>query len=326
MFGTFMKNSQMNKRDSTFDVMKGIGIILMIIGHMHIPHLLRDFIFSFHMPMFFLIGGYFFKPRPFKEIIQKSANRLLKPYIITGLLTPILYLLVGDYDTARFRGLGVLFGNNGSPQAIIHTPLCGAVWFLLALFWCRLLFCYLYTKTHNWFVFSLILSILATAFGYYIVNPPLGIVIGMTALIFFSIGKALKEYNQNPRKIFILSVFIWFICVIFSRLEMAEYLYRCYPIDITGACGGSYVVYVVSKEICNHSSILKKVLLFVGVNSLLILCYHQLVDHMIAALNNNVFEIDRIYNMSINMILPLLLTRVHICVMSFYDRHNLLKK
>lgn len=109
-------------RDNTFDVMKGIGIIAMIIGHMSIPHFLYDFIFSFHMPLFFLIGGYFFKPRPFKEIIQKSAGRLLKPYVVTGILTPIIYLLVGDFDTAVFRGVGILFGNNGSSNAIIRTP------------------------------------------------------------------------------------------------------------------------------------------------------------------------------------------------------------
>lgn len=309
-------------RDSTFDVMKGIGIIAMIIGHMSIPHFLYDFIFSFHMPLFFLIGGYFFKPRPFKEIIQKSAGRLLKPYVVTGILTPIIYLLVGDYDTALFRGVGILFGNNGSSQAIIRTPLCGAVWFLLALFWCRLIFCYIYTKTHNWLVFSVIISVLASVFGYYIINPPFGVVIGMSALVFFSIGKALKECKQNMRWFFVFSVFIWFLCIAFSRLEMAIYLYNCYPLDIIGACGGTFVIYLVSKGICNYTSFIRKVLLFVGVNSLLILCYHQLVDHSIAALNNNVFAINRICNMGINIVLPIVLVKAHICIV----QHNTTSK
>lgn len=313
----------MIKRDCTFDAMKGIGIILMIIGHMHIPHLLRDFIFSFHMPMFFLIGGYFFKPQPLKETIQKSANRLLKPYVATGILTPIIYMLVGDYDTAIFRGVGILFGNNGSSQAIIQTPLCGAVWFLLALFWCRLFFCYLYTKTHNWLVLSVFISVIASGFGYYIVNPPLGIVIGMSALVFFSIGKALKECKYNLCWFYIFSIFsmfIWLLCVAFSKLEMAEFLYKCYPIDIIGACGGTLLIYLVSKGICNYTRFIRKVLLFVGVNSLLILCYHQLVDHSIFALNNNVFEINRIYNMGINMVLPIVLAKIHICIV----RHNII--
>jgi fucose 4-O-acetylase-like acetyltransferase len=305
-------------RDNTFDVLKGIGIISMIIGHMCIPDFLRNFIFSFHMPLFFLIGGYFFKPQPFKEIIYKSTSRLLKPYVIIGLLTPIIYLLVGDYNTAVYRGVGIFWGNNGSPHAVIHTPLCGAVWFLLALFWCRLIFCYIYTNTRKWFVLSIILSVIANVLGYYIVNPPLGIVIGMSALVFFSIGKALQECKHNLRIFFYISIFIWFFCLSFSKLEMAIFLYKCYPLDIIGACGGTFVFYMVAKGIYIYTSLTKKIILFIGVNSLLILCYHQLVDHSIAALNNNIYEIKHIYNMAINLVLPIVLAKVHRCIVQHY--------
>ncbi len=312
-------------RDSTFDVMKGIGIIAMIIGHMHIPHLLRDFIFSFHMPLFFLIGGYFFKPRPYKELLQKSASRLLKPYIITGILTPIIYLLVGDYDTAMFRGCGILFGNNGSPHALYKTPLCGAVWFLLALFWCRLYFNFIYTKTRHWLILSAIISVVASYFGYYIINPPLGILIGMSALVFFSIGKALNDYAIKQTYLIPL-VFIWFICIFFSKLEMATYEYKIYPLAIIGALGGTFAIYIVSKGICNYTKYIKKILLFIGVNSLIILCYHQLVDHSIAAISKNIFEIGHLYNKAINMVLPIVLTSAHINIIQHFKTYRVFQK
>ena len=45
-----------NKRVSTFDIMKFFGIVV-IIGHM--TEHFREFIFSFHMQLFFILAGYF---------------------------------------------------------------------------------------------------------------------------------------------------------------------------------------------------------------------------------------------------------------------------
>ena len=54
----------MEKRDSTIDIMKGIGIILVILGHAiqnnYVP--LNKVILSFHMPLFFFVSGMLFKP------------------------------------------------------------------------------------------------------------------------------------------------------------------------------------------------------------------------------------------------------------------------
>ena len=44
-----------HKRLQWIDVAKGIGIILMVLGHTSIPQMLSNFIWAFHMPLFFLI-------------------------------------------------------------------------------------------------------------------------------------------------------------------------------------------------------------------------------------------------------------------------------
>ena len=44
--------SEQTKRVEALDIAKGIGIILVIIGHMSSSYL-RDWIYSFHMPLFF---------------------------------------------------------------------------------------------------------------------------------------------------------------------------------------------------------------------------------------------------------------------------------
>ena len=56
----------MTKRSSEFDILKGIGILLVIIGHV-CNHLMigggaanwHNIIYSFHMPLFFFVSGYF---------------------------------------------------------------------------------------------------------------------------------------------------------------------------------------------------------------------------------------------------------------------------
>lgn len=64
------------KRDDAIDIAKAIGILLMILGHCHgIPWILRNFIFSFHMPLFFIFSGFFYKtPQNMNEMVKKKCE------------------------------------------------------------------------------------------------------------------------------------------------------------------------------------------------------------------------------------------------------------
>ena len=48
------------ERNRAFDIMKGVGILSVILGHMDIEPYWRNVIYSFHMPLFFILAGYFF--------------------------------------------------------------------------------------------------------------------------------------------------------------------------------------------------------------------------------------------------------------------------
>ena len=71
-------------RDSTLDVLKGIGIILVVIGHSNCPKLLDDYIFSFHMPLFFIASGYFFN----KKCLENKKQYFFKK--VQGVYLPFL--------------------------------------------------------------------------------------------------------------------------------------------------------------------------------------------------------------------------------------------
>ncbi|MBQ7276495.1 MAG: hypothetical protein IJS58_04510 [Bacilli bacterium] len=51
-------------RNIGMDIAEGIGILLMILGHVHISELvINHLIYAFHMPLFFIISGFFIKLR-----------------------------------------------------------------------------------------------------------------------------------------------------------------------------------------------------------------------------------------------------------------------
>lgn len=97
------------QRDLTFDVMKGLGILLVLLGHTWgIPEHLHQAIFSFHMPMFFIVAGYFSKS--YNQIddklntIKKYFRRLVVPFLFTFLLFILFFILLSiaknDWDIA----------------------------------------------------------------------------------------------------------------------------------------------------------------------------------------------------------------------------------
>ncbi len=54
-----MTGSLTGQRDRQLDAVKGIGILLMVLGHAYfILTTLHRFIYAFHMPLFFMISGF----------------------------------------------------------------------------------------------------------------------------------------------------------------------------------------------------------------------------------------------------------------------------
>lgn len=86
----------MSKRVEYIDVAKGIGILLVVLGHNKLTSsdypLLLQIIYSFHMPLFFLLSGVFFKPDyGFWELAKRRFRTLLLPFITT-----LLFLYLGS--------------------------------------------------------------------------------------------------------------------------------------------------------------------------------------------------------------------------------------
>lgn len=87
-----MPNSTKNNYIS---IAKALGIILMVVGHSGCPTAIGKFIYLFHMPLFFVCSGYFFKeisdwPSLF-VFYRKRIKGLYLPYLKWSLLFLLLH-------------------------------------------------------------------------------------------------------------------------------------------------------------------------------------------------------------------------------------------
>lgn len=105
------------KRVESVDIAKGIGIILVVMGHNDfalISAFAHKLIYSFHMPLFFFMSGMFFKPDiPFWPFVRQRFRRVLKPFLFTVVFiyfTSISFSKVSILEAGR-RLLKAMYGN-----------------------------------------------------------------------------------------------------------------------------------------------------------------------------------------------------------------------
>lgn len=135
--GTDENHPTMRPRNTTIDIARGIGIILVVLGHNWMVLQERGelfrVIYSFHLPLFFFLSGLFLKDSgSLANFAMSRADALLKPYFvvlvllgIAEMLAPRLVPVADTTPLAYFSG--VLYG---TAPTIAWTPL----WFLPHLF------------------------------------------------------------------------------------------------------------------------------------------------------------------------------------------------
>lgn len=96
------------KRLQYVDIARGIAMICIILGHLGNPSINRV-VFTFHVPIFFFITGYFTNnKRRLPEFAKNKLRTLIVPYIIACLAIIILGTLLGAHhgDAAAHSKVG----------------------------------------------------------------------------------------------------------------------------------------------------------------------------------------------------------------------------
>jgi fucose 4-O-acetylase-like acetyltransferase len=119
------------QRIVTLDVAKGIGIVLVVLGHNPVfrenAKPLYEAVYLFHMPLFFFLSGMTFRFAPAEEALRKRARSLLVPYFVMGAIAVALALQADGMLAALTSLGGILYGTG-------HTLRFVPLWFLPCLF------------------------------------------------------------------------------------------------------------------------------------------------------------------------------------------------
>ena len=283
-------NPTPSKRVAYLDIAKGIGILLVILGHCTaIPEWLNHLVFSVHMPLFFILSGYTFRgaspkaaalsrdsspqesapaPAPSssrRAFIRKNAKALLVPYAITCLIIIILQLIDAfrwHQDPWNALVKWVMSGLYGSGTRIpeffgaagIPITFIGAIWFLPALFFGKVILSYcLNSRTPLlWVLVSFFAGqITSERIGWF----PFSIQAGMCAVLFLYIGYRIRQrdlfrWNAVHGILKILMLGIWICCILYcGRLYMVSNTYTDGLLDVIGSVCGTFVIVYISQGI-----------------------------------------------------------------------------
>lgn len=101
-------NIMKKQRNESIDILKGIAIFLVVVGHViqyssqgafnFFSNKLFSFIYTFHMPLFMLISGYLFYhsfiKKDIKQTLQNKIQQLLYPIIIFTILNYYISVII----------------------------------------------------------------------------------------------------------------------------------------------------------------------------------------------------------------------------------------
>lgn len=208
---TEVQTSGSRPRITWIDAAKGLGILLIVLGHITSvsdPSQLYVYLYAFHVPLFFFVSGLTLKPGrvTFAAMVKDKFRALLVPYFFWALVGYAFYL--SGYFVAARLGLkieqfsygvwtpliGVLYGSLGDGH-LVNTP----VWFIVALF-CAYVLAWL-INTHlqsNWL--KTIAVLLIAMMGYQAsrwVKLPWSLGSAMVGLVFLQGGVWYASVQQS---------------------------------------------------------------------------------------------------------------------------------
>ena len=289
------------RRIEWVDCAKGIAIILVIIGHTvnngKYGSNLRGMIFSFHMPLFFILSCMTFKCSENVEQYKEKTIRAFK-----HLVTPAICVFGLEIIIECSRNINLLFDLNYWKQEAYCLLFASGVevefngfkvrglgipWFFFALFIGRIIIDYLHLNFEEKQLG--ILSAIICTIGIFFGNTqwlPFSLDIALAIMPFFYCGYKLKKVDVKHwalKKLFIWSI-VWISTLYitfpdynnWTYLELAMRRYNLFPICYLTAVAGTMMVIEFSVLMCNKLNKIVKPIMYVGKNSLYLLCIHAM--------------------------------------------------
>ena len=271
-------------------MLKGIGIILVVLGHTTHNDELGSWIYHFHMPLFFFLSGVFFSPTI--QGLVKRVRQILIPYLIFGVLSFIYW----RFAEMRFRPLPENFDANmhffdlfwQTKQFRFNVPL----WFLP---------CLLIVQTVGAVVFRFIKNqkvILATivlwvliANGINVSSNAMWVNESFYAFPFFALGYMIGKERYMKIEACLSRKCDWLYSILAVMGLITIWLLSTRNDMMSSSYSNGYGAFFLIALVCImclfallekiRSGKIISILTWLGVNSLIIMCLHEPLKRII---------------------------------------------
>ncbi len=282
------------ERNMYLDVLKGINIILVIVGHCiqygngevygwgaFFENPAFIFIYSFHMPLFMLISGYFFafsvKTKKWTKLIVTKFRQLVVPLFGWSILSLIITLIKPETRPVTVELTWVW---NSLVKGFISAP-----WFLWAVWFCSIIIIIVRKLFKDNTLVYILLSLVT-----FIIPEEKNLALLNFMWPFFLMGYFFnaKDYTVKLKKIYLNKIFIISIFVIFAYLlplyNYDTYIYTSgysligrdasvqlyndflrFAIGLVGSVAIMYIVYPIVKILPDR---INRMIAYIGKNTL----------------------------------------------------------
>ncbi|URZ03576.1 acyltransferase family protein [Clostridium felsineum] len=303
-----------NKRSIGMDVIKGLGIIAIVIGHTQSP-LLR-FVYSYHVVLFFFISGYFYKEeyrsKPI-ELIKKRIKTLYVPFITYEFIFLILHNVFVKFNIYNYQSYGIKDFVSSAFKILtfheIQSDALGQFWFIKVLFITNIVFWAINfvlnkLKVGKKEVVGAVFMILLFAADVVVTKHvgsgkgsftvPTWSLVPVSLLAFFlgSMYKKYKAYIKLNLYLAVLSLSGIILSCQFVGTNMGNFY--MYPIVfVTNSVLGIYLNLYLAEVLVNKKRC--GALAFIGKNSLSILALHMISFKVVNLMQINIYKMDYSY-------------------------------
>jgi len=330
----------MFKRIEFLDIARGIGILLVVLGHNDfgaISPFFHQVIYSFHIPLFFFLSGYFINASvPFFDFFKKRFHSVLKPYLFTIVLiyfTSVSFEKMG-FQTAIGRIVKSLYASGYYIDWV-------QLWFLPHLFVVSLyafVFITIAGKLRNrWVTWGILFGTLAVSllflhtfypfsisvFGkeYELYGLPFSLDVVLLSGFFFIMGNEVRQATSEKTfdSLFLLigtGIGLILLNIFFPyRVDVAVRVYESFLVNTAEAILGILFVLALSRQIELHTQRLAALFKYVGNISLIILLFHVPIQafwgQKVMAVTNN-FPLSILAGFIMGVLGPILIHEIFI--------------
>lgn len=288
------------------DYSKGIGIFLVVIGHVNrglmsffndpILNTIDEYVYSFHMPLFFFLAGMFFLSSAAKEnFILNKLRVLIYPYVVWSIIQGLIESIFSKYKNTETNILDVF--NLLQPRA--------QFWFLFALMMIFVFTYILHKAKCNMYI------ILAISIILYFSQSYIGTIFHFDYishnLIFFALG-SIFYYTFNRAHFFKNKLLLYVIFIISCFLLFVFYSENNFIAAILG------ITMVISLSIILPSNL--NLLCKIGTMSMPIYILHIIFGSGLRVVFINILHFQNYYSLLIILtILSTILSMFAYCIM-----------